>query len=108
MSALFEVPTIPNLPWYSSKITLSGVVFTITLRYNDRMQRWILDIGDPSGNPILAGLPILINRNVNGQYVIAGIPSGFFFAVDDTNLGIQATLNSFELDHTLLYNDTTQ
>lgn len=105
--SLFQVPTVPNLPWYSFKITLSGVIFTVTLRYNPRMERWLMDIGDPSNQPILSGLPILINRNVNGQYVVSGVPSGFFFATDDTGQFTQPTLNSFQLDHSLLYNDPT-
>jgi hypothetical protein len=105
---VFPVPTQQNLPWYITRISLSGTVYTLRFRYNSRMQRWILDIADASNNDLINGLPILINQNVNGQYVITGLPPGFFFAIDTTQQDMQPTLNSFGTINSLFYSDPTQ
>ncbi len=103
---LFQIPTQPNYPWYTFKVPLSGTLFTLIFRYNSRMSRWMLDIADSIGNPIVVGLPILINRNIAGQYsTLAGVPVGVFFATDDTQTESQPTMNSFQVDHTLFYGD---
>lgn len=104
----FTVPFRNDLPWYKFRITLSGVIYTLHVRYNVRMARWIMDVKDPSDNPILVGLPVLISRNITGQYPTLAIPAGVFFATDDTNKDVQPTLLSFGLDHTLWYEDPTQ
>ena len=104
----FTVPVDNSFPWLRFNIVLSGTSFTLHFRYNTRMSRWIMDIADQSDTDILDGLPLLIDRNVNGQYVISGLPVGTFFAVDDTNQGTQPTRYSFGTDHTLYYADPTQ
>lgn len=104
----FTIPVGNSLPWYKFKITLSGVIFTLSFRYNTRSSRWVMDIQDPSGNPILCGLVCLIERNMDGQYTTFAIPAGIFFATDDTGQGTQPTLYSFGTDHTLWYEDPTQ
>jgi hypothetical protein len=100
---LFTIPLGNNLPWYKFKITLSGTIFTLSVRYNTRSSRWLMDISDPSGNIILAGIPVLIQRDMTGQYPTLAIPSGTFFSTDDTGQGNQPTLYSFGTDHTLWY-----
>lgn len=67
------------------------------------MNRWMLDINDASDNQILSGIPVLIVRNLTGQYTTFAIPPGVFFATDDTNQDTQPTLLSFGTDHTLWY-----
>lgn len=101
------VPTQQNLPWYRFTITLSNVQYTLRLRYNNRSTRWILDIADAANNNIIVGMPILLGLNVNGQYVVAALPPGAFFATDDTGAGEQPSLQSFGLTHTLFYADPT-
>ncbi len=109
MAALFlSVPARNDLPWYKFKITLSGVIYTLHFRFNTRMQRWMMDINDPSDNPILLGIPCLILRDMIGQYRTLAIPVGTFFCTDDTNQDTQPTLLSFGTDHTLWYEDPTQ
>lgn len=104
----FTVPVKNNLPWYKFKITLSGVIFTLSFRYNSRTTRWLMDILDSSENPVLMGLPLLINRNVTSQYPTFAIPEGVFFATDDTGKNQEAGLFSFGTDHSLWYEDPLQ
>lgn len=99
------MPVGNDFPWYRFRTTISNVVYTIVMRYNSRMARWIMDINDASNNPIQVGIPILILRNLVGQYVTIGLPPGTFFCTDDTNTDEQATRNSFGTTHTLFYQD---
>lgn len=108
MAMLFQIPARNDLPSYRFRITLSGVIFTLVFQYNGRMDRWIVDINDASNNQILAGIPVLINRNLNGQYTTLAIPEGIMFAVDDTGQNEQPTLYSFGIDKTFYYEDPTQ
>lgn len=96
-----------DLPWYRFNVTLTGVVYTVRLRFNSRMNRWILDLADPSNNDILVGLPVLIQRNLASQYVITGLPSGPLFCNDNTGQNNQPTQFSFGISHTLYYIDPT-
>ena len=105
--ANFTIPARNDLPWYKFSITLTGAVYTLTLRYNARMDRWMLSISDSSGNDLIVGLPVLIDRNINGRFVVSGLPEGIFVAQDDTNQGTQPTRYSFGIDHTLFYIDNT-
>jgi hypothetical protein len=99
------VPTQINLPRYRFRIALSGVIFTMRLNYNSRMERFSLDVADAQGTDLVVGLPVLISRDLTGQYVITGLPSGNFFATDDSNTDSQPTIDSFQIDHTLFYAD---
>lgn len=105
MASVFTVPARNDLPYYKFKIPLSGTIFTLAFRYNGRMQRWILDINDPSGNQIMSGIPIVISRDLFGQYVTLPLPLGPLFASDDTGQDTQPTQFSFGLDHTFWYED---
>lgn len=103
--------TIPmpdgTLPWSEFRSSISGVIYTIRIRYNVRSQRYVMQIEDSSGNVILAGIPILIERSLIGQYPTLAIPPGVLFATDDSGQEQQPTQNSFGVDHTLWYLDPT-
>lgn len=106
--AILQYPAGNSFPWVSFRTTLSQVVYTVSLRYNTRMKRWIMDFGDASNNPIIYGLPILIERDISGQYVIEGLPPGETFAICDTAAPLtQPSRLSFGTTHTLLYGEPT-
>ncbi len=73
---LKTIPTRPDLFNYSLVTELDGVIFILSLRYNTRMTRWILDIQDVEGNNLLLSLPLVSGVNFLGQYNIEGIPEG--------------------------------
>jgi hypothetical protein len=108
MATVFTVPLNNTLPSYKFKITLSGVIFTLVLRFNTRTNTWFMDIQDPSGNPILTAIPVLIERELTSQYTTLAIPAGVFAALDETGQENQPSLYSFGTTHVLLYLDPTQ
>jgi len=46
------------------QITLAGVQYQLTVKWNDANQSWILDIGDSSANPIVTGIPIVTGTDL--------------------------------------------
>lgn len=104
---MFIVPARNDLPWYRFKLSLSGVIFTLRFRFNPRMQRYVLDVADASNNDVLNGLVLLIQRDLTGQFVISGLPTGTLFVTDDTGKDSQPTRLSFGNDHTFFYADPT-
>lgn len=103
--SLAIMPARNDLPWYRFKITLEGVIYTLRFNYNTRMARWMMDICDASNNALVLGLPVLLERNIAGQYAFTGLPENVFFSTDDTNQGNQPTRLSFGTTHTLWYGD---
>lgn len=102
------VPINTTLPNQKFRITLSGTIFTLEFIFNGRMGVWTMNINDSSGNQILQGMIILIERNLTSQYTTLAIPVGIFFATDDTGQEQEAGLNSWGIDHTFGYVDPTQ
>lgn len=101
------LPFASNSPWYTFLVTLAGTQYTLVMRYNTRMDRWCLDIGDALGNVLVAGLPVLINTDVAGQYRYLEIPQGVIFFLDDTNTDTQPTRLSFGSTNSGWYLDPT-
>lgn len=106
---LVQLPLSNDVPWYTFQTTLAGTQYTFVLRFNTRMNRWLMDILDATASTtLIAGLPLLIERDIAGQYAyVTGIPQGTLFCTDDTGAGAQPTRLSFGLDHTGWYLDPT-
>lgn len=103
-----DVPINVNLPWQSYRVSLSGQIYTLELRYNGRMDRWICTIEDPQGNVILGGFALLIGLDLTGQYRYLSIPVGTFFCVDDTGGDNQPGQFDFGVQNSFVYADPTQ
>lgn len=106
--SIFTIPARNDIPSYKFRVTLSGVNYTLSFRYNGRMNRYILDINDASNNQILSGIPLLTQRSLIGQYRTLAVPVGVPFITDDTGKQTQPTQYSFGVDHTFWYVDPTQ
>jgi hypothetical protein len=100
------IETIPlrnDVFLYNFKISLSGILYTFTLRFNGRMNRWILNIDDVAGNPLLHGIVLLVNRNLLSQYPTLNLMDGLLAAVDSTNKFVEPTQFSFGNNNYLAY-----
>lgn len=102
---VFTLPMRNDFPAYTFRVDLSNVIFTISVRYNTRMSRWIVDVQDSSGNPIVMGLPVLLEGDLYSRFGRAALPEGIMVAIADTLDQLQPTRNSFGNTHSLLYVD---
>lgn len=82
--ATLVMPVRADIPAYTFQIDLEGVLYTFTIRYNERMDRWLMDIADENENDLLVGTPILTHFNLIERFKSAALPPGGFFALDES------------------------
>jgi len=106
--AYLEVPLRTDIYAYTQKTTIEEVVYTLGLRYNARMERWVLDIMDAAGEMLLAGVKLLINYPLTRRFVgsIEGLPEGHFMIVDETGQERNPTRDDLGDDIKLIYVET--
>jgi hypothetical protein len=105
--AYFEIPTSTVNTHYTQTMTLSGQTFTLELRYNSRMARWILSVLDAAQNIIVAGIPMLNNRSLTSQYTTLELPVGDLFCLNTSGGTDQPSLQSFLTTCQFFYLDPT-
>src|SRR5262245_56287224 len=61
--------TIPfsGLP-ESFLISIVGVTYSFSIRFNDRCPAWVLDISDVGGSLLVGGIPLVTGVNLLAQY----------------------------------------
>lgn len=105
--ALIEVPTRSDLKAYEMQVELQGITYTLNFRYNERMDRWLLDIADSIGVELLNGIVLLTNVPLTDDYVIAGLPPGRFICEDTTGQNKDAGADDLGNDVRLLYEEAS-
>ena len=50
------------------QITLAGVLYSLTVRWNDMNQAWQLDIADQNLNPIVSGIPLVTGTDLRAPF----------------------------------------
>ncbi len=103
--ALLELPVRSDLKAYSFKVDLDGTVYTLSFRYNQRMNRWLMDIATEAEDDLINGIVLLTDVILNKQYVVDGMPPGTFICEDRTGEGKTAGLNDLGNDVRLLYQE---
>lgn len=63
-------------------IALSGVIYQMRLRYNERTNLWVLDLADENGNMLIRNIPMVTGCNLLEQYHHLGF-KGVLVAVND-------------------------
>lgn len=104
---VYRIPFDVNARWFAQTVELQGVTYVLEFQYNAREQRWFMDILDVGETPLVRGICLTINRDLNGQYGSYVLPKGTFFCRDSSGAGREPTFTSFALDHVLLFLDQT-
>jgi len=82
MANFFEIPTTPNPQTFS--ITLSGVQYRLTLKWNVTAQIWVLDIADIDNNLLVAGICVVTGTDLLEPFGYLNF-NGQIFASTDTD-----------------------
>lgn len=92
--------------YYSYSVNLSGESYTLTFRWSDRCQQWMMDIEDSSGEVILLGVTLVPYFPLIQRYSLEK-PLGEFYlvAIEKTSLAIQNPREIYKT-HFLVYDDT--
>ena len=62
----FEIPLAPEPQRLA--ISLGGVDYVLKLRYNARLELWILDVADAEEHQLVSGIPLVTGVDLLGQY----------------------------------------
>lgn len=70
MTTYYEIPLSPTPQTFT--ITLAGVIYQMTVKWNWVNASWVLDIADASGNALLVGIPLVTGVDLLEQYGYMG------------------------------------
>lgn len=82
--ATLIIPVRADLPAYKFQIDLEAKLYTFKFRYNERMDRWVMDIADENENALLSGIAILTDWDLIGRFKNDALPPGTFLAMDES------------------------
>lgn len=102
----FEIPVRSDLPFYDMEVTLNGTAFFLDFYFNKRKDRWYMNIRDQDKEPILMGIPLLVNQDLLFPFFSnEALPLGIFLVLDTE--GLQLNPGEFDLGDRvkLMYND---
>jgi hypothetical protein len=78
----FEIPTTPTPQEFA--ITLGGVQYRVTLKWNVASNAWVIDFADTNGVPILAGVPLVTGVDLLEPYAYLNF-GGKLYALTDND-----------------------
>lgn len=98
MALRYEIPLTPQNQTF--RVALSGVTYSMRLRWIDVMNTWSLDLSDESGKLLVGSIPLVTGSDLLGPYQYLMIPGTLTVASDHnsdaiptaSNLGIESHL----------------
>lgn len=76
------VPTGSDQTDFEEDIDLGGIVFRLRIHYNGRDDSWYVTISDVDDNEIVAGVRLVLDVSLFGQYVSDDLPTGVLLMID--------------------------
>lgn len=70
--------------YYSYDIDLEDEAYTLTFRWNSRMELYVMDIEDAEEDVVIQGVVLVPMFPLIGQYVVEGLTGDFFLVPVDT------------------------
>jgi hypothetical protein len=98
------IPIEPGIAQQKMTIQLENGSYDLTFRWNVRMERWFMSIGDAQGE-ILNNKMIALNGPILYYFSSRRLPPGEFMAVDMTSSNQPPGLNDFGSRVLMFYTD---
>jgi hypothetical protein len=104
MADILSIPVARDVPHQTQTTTLDGRRYRITLNWNQRIERWFLDLETDAGESVLRCKAVVLGADLlrlvrwNPE-----APPGALILVDFSNSGTEATLSTFGQGVRLLY-----
>lgn len=103
--ALRKIPVRNDLPNYTMRVDLNSVIFILEFRYNERADRWVMDVQTEEAETIIQGVVLVTGVPLLSQYVDERLPEGDFVVLDRAGENINPTRDNFGEDVELYYNE---
>ena len=104
--AILEIPILDSTN-YSFRIDLEGSTYNLALKYNQREDRWYLDISDEQDNPIVLGIKLVLNTSLVERFQDSRLFPGTLFLSSQTDLNTAPGLLDLGSNIKLLYDEST-
>lgn len=103
---LLQIPTYSD-PAYSQTITIDGIDYVLSFRWNMRCALWFLDLADASGNPLVSSIACVPLYPLLVKFQYLDVPQGVLVIlprgpddpppqVSDFGPGLRMELDYFE------------
>ena len=90
---MFLIHTTSERSTFRQMVTLDGVKFLMSLRWNDRCRRWFMDLDALDGTRLITGRKLCADIPWAAHETIEGIPAGQLAVVtvgeDDSDPGLR-------------------
>ena len=103
--ATLELPVRGDVPAFDFKQDLDGTSYTLTFRWNSRMNLWIFSLATEEGVSLLEGLPVQTDVDIKGRFKGEDLPTGLFLAFDETGKQRNADRETFGKEVKFLYQE---
>ncbi len=104
-----SIPLFNELTNYSQDIELDSVQYKIEILWNHRSKTWYLSLLNESNEPIIVGIPAVLNYDILYQFrANINVPKGSMFFVDFTEKEREITRDNFGKTVSLVYIGDTE
>lgn len=86
-------------------INLAGINYTLTSKWNDQMQSWILDLADGSGAMLAAGMPFITGADLLEGLEYLGVEGALLVFTNGQEFAVP-TLDNLGTDCNLYFQTT--
>ena len=85
--AILELPVKSVMPDFQFTTDFEGVAYTLRFTWNERGGVWSMTIGDAQANPIVQGIPLVVNWLLLDRFKDTRLPPGKLFTWDSSGQG---------------------
>ena len=103
--ALVGVPLRKDVPSYQFRIELDSITYTLSIRYNSRLNRWVMDFNTENNSPLVTGIILLLGTNLLKRFKNEGLPEGDLFLINVENENIEGGRDNFSENVQLFYQE---
>ena len=104
--AIRQIPVRNDIPAYNFRINLDNRPFLLSFSFNDRRNRWTLNMADEAGTELLNGITLFTKIPLIDKYQHdIRLPQGNLFALNLVNDGVPPTRDNLATDVQLFYEE---
>lgn len=81
---IYSIPVNFSSPDFTEQIDMDGVTYGLHFTYNERTDRFSMEIQDQLGNPLVSGVAVVTNWALLDRFKTPGLPVGTLFTMDVT------------------------
>lgn len=103
--AILKLPVSSEFPKFKFNTELDTETFIFSFRFNERMDRWIMNISDATEIPLIMGIPVLLGVPFYEQFKNPSLPKGRLFAINPESANTEAGSEDLGKSVFIFYSD---